>query len=457
MTFSRTTFRSAFRLARRSACSFAIPTTIALALAFAFASALALPASAQTTQRFVNARWFDGTTFRAGDRYVVDGRFVANRPKRIDQTTDLHGAYVVPPFGEAHTHNVESTRFDAVAAMHLKAGVFYVKNPNGLKRFTTPIMDRVNVRDGLDVSFAHGGLTGSGGHPVAIAQRQIARGSWTPADGDGGFYWIVDDLAMLDAKWPRILSERPDFIKTYLLYSEEYAKRSADSTYHDWRGLNPALLPEIVKRAHAAGKRVSTHVETAQDFRNAVAGGTDEINHLPGFRPERNDPTNYEPLSRYVLTDDDARRAARAHITVVTTVGGVVELVNHIPPTSPQAALAARTLDVLRENLRVLQRNGVRIAIGSDEYSRTTDFEVEQLVALRAVDNLTLLKWWVENTPATIFPSRKLGHLASGYEASFLVLDGNPLDDFANSRKITMRVKQGVTLGATSTPATRPD
>lgn len=420
---------------------------IALACALALSVVIAhASVSAQSRQRFTNAQWFDGTTFRRGDRYVVDGVFSARRPARIDKTTDLHGAFVVPPFAEAHSHNVESSRFDAVSALHLKAGVFYVKNPNGLKRFTTPLIGRINVPQGLDVSFAHGGLTGAGGHPIAIAQRQITRGTWTAADGDGGFYWVIDDIAMLDAKWPKILADNPDFIKTYLLYSEEYDKRRADSTYLDWRGLNPALLPEIVRRAHAAKKRVSTHVETAQDFRNAVSAGVDEINHLPGFRPERVDPRAYEQMTRYQLTDDDARWAARARITVVTTVGGIVEFMNQIPSTSPQAPLVALTFEMLRSNLRILQRHGVRIAIGSDEYSRSADFEAEQLAALHAVDNLTLLKWWVENTPATIFPTRKLGKLAKGYEASFLVLDGNPLDDFANTRKIRIRVKQGVLI-----------
>ena len=180
-------------------------------------------------------------------------------------------------------------------------------------------------------------------------------------------------------------------------------------------------------------------METAQDFRNAVSAGVDEINHLPGFRPERVDPRAYEQMTRYQLTDDDARWAARARITVVTTVGGIVEFMNQIPSTSPQAPLVALTFEMLRSNLRILQRHGVRIAIGSDEYSRSADFEAEQLAALHAVDNLTLLKWWVENTPTTIFPARKLGKLSTGYEASFLVLDGNPLDDFANTRKITMR------------------
>lgn len=403
---------------------------------------------AQTTHAFINGRWFDGAAFRRGDRYVVDGRFATRRPSRIDRTTDLSGAFVVPPFGEAHTHNVESSGFDAASRMHLAAGVFYVKNPNGLLRLTTPLAGRINVPGALDVSFAHGGLTGSDGHPIALADRQITRGNWTTADGDGGFYWLIDDRNALDAKWPKILAGRPDFIKTYLLYSEEYATRRTDTTYRNWRGLNPALLPEIVARAHAAGLRVSTHVETASDFRTAVAAGVDEINHLPGFRPDRDNLQSFATPERYRLRDDDARKAARARVVVVTTIGGIVEVLRQIPASSDQAPLAASTLEMLRENLRRLHRHGVRIAVGSDEYERSADFEAAQLDSLNVVDHLTLLKWWTENTAATIFPNRRLGRLTSGYEASFLVLGANPLVDFANTRKITMRVKQGVVLPA---------
>jgi imidazolonepropionase-like amidohydrolase len=413
----------------------------------ALCSLLAAPAvSAQ--EAYTNGRWFDGQTFRPGTRYVVNGRFVAARPARIVRTVDLGGAYVVPPFAEAHTHNVESSRFDAVNRLHIGAGVFYVKNPNGLPRFTIPLTGRINVPGALDVSFAHGGLTGSGGHPVAIAARQIARGTWTDADGDGGFYWIVDDSAMLAEKWPRILAGKPDFIKTYLLYSEQYAARRTDTTFRDWRGLDPALLPAIVRRAHAAGKRVSTHVETAADFRAAVRAGVDEINHLPGFRPERNDPAYYEPVERFALSDEDARRAAQARITVVTTAGEVIEILRAIPDTSAQAPMAKRALTMLRSNLQRLQRHGVRIAVGSDQYGRSADYEAQQLALLGAVDNRTVLKWWVENAPATIFPGRRIGHLLPGYEASFLVLDGNPLDDFMATSRITRRVKQGIHLNA---------
>lgn len=415
--------------------------------AFTVLSAVATTvARAQTGRVYTNGRWFDGTTFRSGERFVMNGRFVARRPIRVDSVVDLHNSFVVPPFSETHSHNVESTRFDAVVRMYLERGIFYVKNPNSLPRFTTPLLGRVNGPGLLDVVFANGGLTATGGHPTAIAARQIARGSWLASEGDGGFFWNIDRIADLDEKWPRILAARPDFIKTYLLHSEEYAKRRADTAYLDWRGLDPSLLPEIVRRAHRARLQVSTHVETAYDFRQAVAAGVDEINHLPGFRPDRNDPHDYEHVEKYALTVEDVTRAARARVTVVTTIGAIVEILRAVPPNDPGAAAAGRALAMLRENLRLLHHAGVRIAIGSDEYTRTTDFEVSQLAALGAVDSVTVFKWWVENSAASIFPTRKLGRLATDYEASFLVFATNPIQHLGDHAGLVMRVKQGVVL-----------
>jgi imidazolonepropionase-like amidohydrolase len=55
---------------------------------------------------------------------------------------------------------------------------------------------------------------------------------------------------------------------------------------------------------------------------------------------------------------------------------------------------------------------------------------------------------WTENGARTTFPGRKIGALREGYEASFLVLAGNPLSDLANVRRIVLAVKDGVVLVA---------
>jgi imidazolonepropionase-like amidohydrolase len=83
------------------------------------------------------------------------------------------------------------------------------------------------------------------------------------------------------------------------------------------------------------------------------------------------------------------------------------------------------------------------VAIGSDSYRQTSLAEALNLQKLGAFDNRTLLKMWCETTATTIFPKRKIGYLKNGYEASFLVLSDNPIQDFANVQKIEKRFKQG--------------
>jgi imidazolonepropionase-like amidohydrolase len=95
-------------------------------------------------------------------------------------------------------------------------------------------------------------------------------------------------------------------------------------------------------------------------------------------------------------------------------------------------------------SLRTLIDSGVTLAIGSDNVGDSSVAEAEHLHSLRVFDTLALLKLWAEDTPRSIFPQRRIGFLREGYEASFLALEGNPLDDWRNIRRIRLRFKQGV-------------
>jgi hypothetical protein len=412
------------------------PTAL-LSLLLVLASFNVAPSSGgviQQNSEFVNGRWFDGYNFRNRIFYSVNGTLTSKRPKRVDSLIDLKGKYVIPPFGEAHNHNVDGANVEIIRK-YLDDGIFYVKNPNILPRARASLEGRINTPEGIDVAFANGGLTTSEGHPIGLARRNIARGTWTEADAEGAFYFTINDKTDLDRKWGLILAGKPDFIKTYLLYSEEYNKRKDDGRYQYWKGLDPALLPDIVKLAHRYGLRVSTHIESAVDFHNAVVAGVDEINHMPGFRGGPNldipDPKVYE------ISEADARLAARKGVTVVTTLGGI---------SSFKGPLREKGDRLHSRNLRLLKKHGVKVALGSDEYRKTVAPEARYIQELGVYSNLELLKIWCEATSATIFPKRKIGYLKEGYEANFLVLADNPLEDFQNTSRIEMRVKQGKVL-----------
>ena len=411
-------------------------TAILLCLAMQTGASAASQGAAapQRNFQFFNGRWFDGRKFTARSFYSVGGMLTSKKPARVDSVIDLKGGYVVPPFGEAHNHNVEGAEPEKVIRRYLEDGIFYVKSPNNLPRGRAALAGKVNTATSLDVVFANGGLTSDGGHPAGLVRRNISRGVFTEADAEGAFYYEIDSEAELERKWGAVLAGRPDFIKTYLLYSEEYAKRKVDESFFGRRGLNPALLPGIVKKAHAARLRVSAHVESAADFHHALAAGVDEINHMPGFRGDANnefpDPAVYE------ITEADAKLAARKGTFVVTTLGGFRQLGEENPARRAAEALFVR-------NLRMLSKHSVRIAVGSDSYRETSAPEARFLASLKVFDNLTLLKMWCETTAETIFPGRKIGRLKDGYEASFLVLAGDPLENFAYTGRIEMRFKQG--------------
>lgn len=112
--------------------------------------------------------------------------------------------------------------------------------------------------------------------------------------------------------------------------------------------------------------------------------------------------------------------------------------ISHRPTSS------VKDLDAVhRDNLRLLRRAGVRLAIGTDDNSRTVFEEIANIRRLQVFDDLTLLKIWTEDIPRTMFPKRRIEFLKDGYEASFVALDGDPLENFSYVKKLSFRMKQG--------------
>jgi hypothetical protein len=416
-------------------------------LRFIAAVLLAAPfiAGAQSYE-LTHGRWFDGNAFVARTVYVDRGVIVARRPARVDSTIDLSGRFGVPPYGEAHNHNIEGAP-PATIRKYLDAGIFYVKDACSFPEASVEAVGKLNIPTSIDGVFSGGCLTSIDGHPAGLVRRNIARGSMKAGDGDGRFLYALADSTDFERRWPAILATKPDFIKVILVYSEEHAKRRSDPAYFNWHGMDPALLPLVVARAHAAGLRVSAHIESAADFHAAVTAGVDEINHMPGFRPDRDSIATFgSSVARYLITPADARLAAQRGIVVVTTLGESIDFLARGDSSGLNAATRARLRDLYIRNLRLLRSAGVRIALGSDAFRSNTAAEIMSIRTLGVFDDRELLRMWSVVTPRAIFPGRHIACFDAGCEASFLALDGDPLADFQNTRRIGLRMKRGVLL-----------
>jgi len=86
------------------------------------------------------------------------------------------------------------------------------------------------------------------------------------------------------------------------------------------------------------------------------------------------------------------------------------------------------------------------LLVGSDGFRQSPASEAMLLAKLSLFSNQELLRMWCETTPRAIFPAWRIGRLDAGYEASFLVLEGDPISDFGNTGKISLRVKGGLEL-----------
>src|SRR5204863_103068 len=97
--------------------------------------------------------------------------------------------------------------------------------------------------------------TATGGHPIPLAEDVLLPAGYFPGYTKETlkdyYYFILDSELDLQNKWPRIFSLRPDFIKTFLLFSDQFAQRSGNPAYVGQKGLDPRLLQQIVTKAHA--------------------------------------------------------------------------------------------------------------------------------------------------------------------------------------------------------------
>jgi imidazolonepropionase-like amidohydrolase len=440
-------------------------TVAALALAML---PLRLFSQADAVIAFTNGRWFDGRSFQHQTTYSVNGTLSFAAPKRIDRTIDLSGTWVVPPFAEAHNHNIDGAveaRSLAAIRKYVADGVLYVKIQGNY-----PLTDQqrtglpINRPGAPDVAFAQAFITAAGGHPTALHEEILLRQGYYPGltkeELRNKVFFTIDTGDELALKWPRILALRPDFVKINLWYSDEFERRRNDPAFAGRKGLDPRLLRPIVERAHKSGLRVSAHTVSAADFRSAVNAGVDEIVHVPawgafpaveqrmaqiatnalddaGMRQIMADLGRLNPRdpATLPLRLEDARLAAQRGIVVVTTLS--------ISMRAP-APLLPLIRAVQSASLRTLIDSGVTLAVGSDNVGDSSVLEAAHLDSLGVVDRLALLKLWTEDTPRSIFPQRRIGFLREGYEASFLALEGNPLDDWRNTGRIKMRFKQGV-------------
>ena len=414
-----------------------------------------LSANAQTssprieTYQFTNGNWFDGKTFKRKVFYSVNGVLTQKRPQQIDETVDLKNGFVIPPFAEAHTHQLDiQSKLAEQELKFIKEGTMYAMVlTNGANNAAANRL-KLNKPGALDVLYANGGITRTGQHP-AFAYERNASGIaewWLPENvkiiqaahkEENNSYWFFDTIDDVDKKWNAYIASKPDIVKLYLLDAKNNAAAG--------KSLSEEVAAYVIKKTHAAGLRVAAHIETFDDLKIGLKIGVDIFAHLPyyGYDPNRLNPT---PPT---FTKEELKTIRRKNIAVIPTLSLNEEYsIARNAGNNYQGVLDSvrfnKVVEFQKKTIETLRNAGFVFAIGSDRDSLTP--ELNYWVKNNIFDATLTLNAASITTPQMMYPKRKIGHLREGYEASFLVLGGNPLENFDEIKNIRLRFKQGYLL-----------
>ncbi len=402
-------------------------------------------AQAQENLAFVNGSVLGEVGFVKKDLYSIQGKLTFQKPSRVDSTIDLSGKYIIPPFGDAHTHNLDRAwQMSFLPKQYLHEGTFYVLNLTSKLDGAKKAASYFDKDSTIDVRFSYQGLTSTLGHPF-MAYEPFAMGvkpeEWEENMSkikasrldENNAYIFLDSELDVQRKLGSFFKTKPDVVKIFLLNHQDYQTKNHNDVAGD-HGLSIPVAKMVVKESHKRGLDVYAHVESSQDFIKGIKIGVDYFAHMPGYG-WRGDQESYD--KNYTSTKS-LKLAAKKDIGIIPTLGQtLIGLVG-------KDSLAK--VEFVKDFLIRYRKLGGKIYVGSDIFNQTLSKELDHFINLEVFDNLRLLKIFCTDTPRNIFPKRRIGLLKESYEASFLALDDNPLVNIQAIKKIHMRVKEGIIL-----------
>ena len=397
-----------------------------------------------------NARIFDPRTGKVSEptTIIVEG----NRIKSIGQDLQVSaadvfsadGKIVIPGLWDMHTH-----LGDVDGLLNIAAGITSARD---LGNDSDSILEMKRQID-------------SG---AAIGPRIVLAGL---VDGPGPFQGPTNILAATEEEARKAI----DFF--------------ADRKYEGlkiYSSIKPELVPVLTKYAHERGLRVSGHIPAGMRAEQAVDAGYDEIQHANmlflNFMPDVKDtrtPARFTEVGKRAADLDFNAPDVRAFIdklrdrrivvdptlavfeNMFTARNGVlspsyVMIADRVPPQVrrwfvsgglpvPEGmderyrASFQRMVDFVGE----LHRSGVSVVAGTDALAGFSLRRELELYSKAGIPNADVLRI-ATLVPAQILKRENdLGTIEAGKLADFIIVDGNPLANMSDIRKVWRVVKDG--------------
>ena len=388
-----------------------------------------VPPEATGTFAIVGARLIDGTGAAPVENATVlvrDGRIAAiggSVPRGV-KVIDAHGKSLLPGLWEMHSH-YSGVEFGPAL---LAAGVTTTRDCGGEFEFLTTVRDEIAKHHALGPRLLLAGLIDSGG-PLGFGLIDVE----TPAQAIAA----VDNYA--DHGFVQIK-----------VYSQ----------------IKPDILRVIADEAHKRGLTVTGHVPDAVTTAEGIADGMDMINHL-GY------VSKAMQVNGKVDVNSDAAKFTIALLKqkniVVDDTQSWTEMASHAKGVDPATfepgvnaapftaankyrtmgrpvdpARAAASMATNQAVLHALIVNGVTIIPGSD--TGLIGYGLDRELELYVQAGMTPMEAIMAATSVSAKTMRMdadTGTVQVGKRADLVLIDGNPLENISEMRKVSAVVTNG--------------
>ena len=409
---------------------------IAAIVTVGFLAGCATPASERSVMAFEDARLIvgDGRVIEKAT-LVVDGTKIAQAGAAADvrvpagaTRVSLAGKTVMPMIIDTHVHlSRSSTTAPSVEEMQrvrdalirdLRLRAYY-----GVSAVLSMGTDNYELLDIRGQAIPGAARFLSAGRGITMPEPgRISLPHWITTEAEGRK--VVQELA----------AHKVDMVKIWV-----------DSRDGKYKKLTPEIYGAIIDEAHKWGLRVSAHIFNLEDGKGLMRAGVDALAH--GVRDKDIDDETvamFRQHPKLVLTPNLPDRGVKMDLGWLQAGLPADELaklesVNYDRPT------AQFFYGIQARNLAKLNAAGVRITLGTDgnrpwgPHDEMLDMVMAGMTPMQVIVAAT-------RNSAEFLRIADAGTLQAGKSADFIVLDANPLDDIANTRRISAVILRGATV-----------